>query len=125
MQGFGQRSERSGHSTEADDSKAISHSPLTKPQAISSKQDNMKLLFSLVLLPVQLLLPTTHAFDDNSFDREESLIVGGSIASKGEFPWFVQSYYGECGGVLIWHDVMLSAGTFDDAVPADQDFCTD
>ena len=41
----------------------------------------------------------------------QTRVVGGTIASKGEFPWFVapKGYLFLCGGSLVYEDLVLSA----------------
>lgn len=60
------------------------------------------------------------AYDDQ-LDRIEPRIVGGSLASEGEYPSYAiprTGSYGDglCGSVKIWNDILLSAahcaGTF-------------
>lgn len=43
------------------------------------------------------------------FEDDESRIIGGSLASVGEFEWFTQGY--GCGATLVHKDVILT-GTF-------------
>lgn len=69
----------------------------------------MKLSITAIVL-VTAVSSSSEVGDRKSNNLNER-IVGGSIASQGDYPWFAYLSDIGCGAVLIHEDILLS-GTF-------------
>lgn len=77
----------------------------------------MKLCLSPAVIFISVLSLPASAADNDASDDVELQIVGGTEASVGQFPFFVQASDTEflCGGSLVAEDVVLSAAHCEEA----------
>jgi hypothetical protein len=47
---------------------------------------------------------------DGAIDEERKLVIGGNVATPGDYPYFVHFGGIACGGTLIAPDIVLTAG---------------